>query len=65
MVELDPALLAFDVDATKSRIFMEKSGELAAIVLWDFCPDEAALAWLDDVVLKTARARKSIRVCCN
>lgn len=63
MMALDPALLAFDVDATESRIFTTESGELAGIVLRDFCLDEAALAWLDQVVLEAVGVRKSIRVC--
>jgi hypothetical protein len=65
MMELDPAPLAFDVDAAESRIFTAKSGKLVAIVLRDFCADEAALTWLDAVVLEAVRARKSIRVRSN
>ena len=63
MMALDPALLAFDVDAAESRIFVDKLGKLVAIVLRDFCIDEAARAWLDQVILEAVRVRKSIRVC--
>ncbi|KAF8234890.1 hypothetical protein L208DRAFT_1259521, partial [Tricholoma matsutake] len=62
MMTLDPALLAFDVDASESRIFVTEQGELVAIILRDFCTSEEALAWLDAVVLKTVGVRKSIRV---
>jgi hypothetical protein len=63
MMALNPALLAFDVDASESRIFVTKQGELVAIILQDFCTSEEALAWLDAVVLETVGVRKSIRVC--
>ncbi|KAF8228512.1 hypothetical protein L208DRAFT_1291263 [Tricholoma matsutake] len=62
MMALDPALLAFDVDASESRIFVTKQGELVAIVLRDFCTSEEALVWLDAVVLETVGVRKSIRL---
>ncbi|KAF8230741.1 hypothetical protein L208DRAFT_1280486 [Tricholoma matsutake] len=62
MMALDPALLAFDVDASESCIFVTKQGELVAIVLWDFCTSEEALMWLDAVVLETVGVRKSIRL---
>ncbi|KAF8233007.1 hypothetical protein L208DRAFT_1269135, partial [Tricholoma matsutake] len=62
MMALDPALLAFDVDASESRIFVTKQGELVAIVLWDFFTSEEALVWLDAVVLETMGVQKSIRV---
>ena len=62
MLKLDAQRLAHDVDASESRIFITKAGNLVAAVLRDICPDDEVLTWVDAVIVDTVRLRKSIRV---
>jgi hypothetical protein len=62
LLMLDPAMLVADVLTNESRIFREPSGKLAGIVIRDFCPDETALKWMDEVVKQTVDDRRNIRV---
>ena len=62
MLELDPKKLAHDIDADTSMIFSDEADKLVGLVFRNFCPDDDAISWLDDVIEKAVSKRKSIRV---
>ena len=45
----------FNIDATKSQIFVNKSGKLVTIILQNFCINEAACTSLNQVILEAVR----------
>jgi hypothetical protein len=59
---LDPALLMADVLTNESVIFRRPSGNLIGIVIREFCPDEAALKWIDEEIKEAVDDQKSMRV---
>ncbi|KAF8809192.1 hypothetical protein BYT27DRAFT_6525953 [Phlegmacium glaucopus] len=50
MLRLDPGKLACDLSSDTSMIFQKEDGQLAGLVLRNFCPDSHTLSWLDDVI---------------
>jgi hypothetical protein len=62
LLRLDPAMLAGDILTDESAIFREPSGELAGLVIRDFCPDDPALKWSDEAIKEAVDERRSIRV---